>query len=43
MSAPRVLFVLDRMLKRGLRGQAMLAALGPGFTASFLGVEAEHG
>lgn len=40
MSAPSVLFVLDRVMKRGLRGQAMLAALGPGFTASFLELEA---
>ena len=40
MSAPSVLFVLERAIGRGLRGQAMLAALGPGFTASFLSVEA---
>jgi alkylresorcinol/alkylpyrone synthase len=40
MSAPSVLFVLERALKRGLRGQAVLAALGPGFTASFLALEA---
>jgi len=39
MSAPSVLFVLDRALKRGLRGQAVLSALGPGFTASFLALE----
>jgi alkylresorcinol/alkylpyrone synthase len=43
MSAPSVLFVLDRAMKRGLRGQAVLAALGPGFTASFLALEAAHG
>lgn len=43
MSAPSVLFVLDRALKRGLRGQAVLSALGPGFTASFLELEATHG
>jgi alkylresorcinol/alkylpyrone synthase len=43
MSAPSVLFVLDRVLKRGLRGSAVLAALGPGFTASFLALEAAHG
>ena len=43
MSAPSVLFVLERAVKRGLRGQAMLAALGPGFTASFLRLEATHG
>jgi alkylresorcinol/alkylpyrone synthase len=43
MSAPTVLFVLERALKRGLRGSAVLAALGPGFTASFLALEASHG
>lgn len=43
MSAPSVLFVLDRVVKRGLRGSAMLGALGPGFTASFLALEAAHG
>ncbi|MGH6728384.1 MAG: type III polyketide synthase [Pseudolabrys sp.] len=40
MSAPTVLFVLERALKRGLRGTAVLTALGPGFTASFLALEA---
>ena len=40
MSAPSVLFVLERALKRGLRGQAALSALGPGFTASLLALEA---
>lgn len=43
MSAPTVLFVLERVLKRGLRGEAMLSALGPGFTASFLALEGAHG
>ncbi len=43
MSAPSVLFVLERALKRGLRGEAVLSALGPGFTASFLALEAAHG
>lgn len=43
MSAPSVLFVLERALKRGLRGPAVLAAMGPGFTASFLALEAGHG
>jgi alkylresorcinol/alkylpyrone synthase len=43
MSAPSVLFVLERALKRGLRGSAVLAALGPGFTASFLALEAANG
>jgi len=43
MSAPTVLFVLERALKRGLRGSAVLSALGPGFTASFLALEATNG
>ena len=43
MSAPSVLFVLERALKRGLRGSAVLSALGPGFTASFLALEAANG
>ena len=43
MSAPTVLFVLERALKRGFSGQAVLSALGPGFTASFLAIEAAHG
>jgi alkylresorcinol/alkylpyrone synthase len=36
MSAPTVLFVLERALRRGLRGPAMLSALGRSDTASFL-------
>lgn len=36
MSAPTVLFVLERVLCGGATGQMMPAALGPGFTASFL-------
>lgn len=43
MSAPTVFFVLERALKRGFSGTAVLSALGPGFTASFLTVEAGHG
>jgi alkylresorcinol/alkylpyrone synthase len=43
MSAPTVLFVLERALERGLRGNAVLSALGPGFTASFLALEAGRG
>ena len=43
MSAPSVLFVLERALKRGLRGSAVLSALGPGFTASFLALDAAPG
>lgn len=34
MSAPTVLFVLDRARKRGLPPRSLLTALGPGFTAS---------
>jgi alkylresorcinol/alkylpyrone synthase len=40
MSAPTVMFVLEEALRRGLRGPAALSALGPGFTASFLAMEA---
>lgn len=43
MSAPTALFVLERALKRGLRGPAVLSALGPGFTATFVALEAAHG
>ena len=35
MSAPTVFFVLERVLARGEAGPLTLAALGPGFTASF--------
>jgi alkylresorcinol/alkylpyrone synthase len=43
MSAPTVLFVLERALRRGLSGSAVLSALGPGFTASFLALEIAKG
>lgn len=43
MSAPTVLFVLQRALAHGARGTLALAALGPGFTASFLALEAGDG
>ena len=36
MSAPTVLFVLERALNAGVSGRVALAALGPGFTASFM-------
>jgi alkylresorcinol/alkylpyrone synthase len=36
MSAPTVLFVLERLLARGLPDRTMLLALGPGFTSSGL-------
>ena len=34
MSAPTVLFVLDRLMKRGLPERTMLTAFGPGFTCA---------
>lgn len=34
MSAPTVLYVLDRVRRRGLPSRSLLTALGPGFTAS---------
>jgi alkylresorcinol/alkylpyrone synthase len=34
MSAPTVLFVLERARKQGLPSRSLLTALGPGFTAS---------
>lgn len=43
MSAPTVLFVLERAFAGGFSGPAVLSALGPGFTASFLAVETAHG
>ncbi|GAA4013870.1 type III polyketide synthase [Sphingomonas swuensis] len=39
MSAPTVLFVLERLLKRGLPDKALLTAFGPGFTCSALLLE----
>lgn len=40
MSAPTVLFVLERVLAAGTRGRLMMAALGPGFTLSMLPLDA---
>ncbi|MBO0905725.1 type III polyketide synthase [Jiella sonneratiae] len=40
MSAPTVLFVLQRKLAAGLAGRTLLAALGPGFTGSFVRLDA---
>jgi alkylresorcinol/alkylpyrone synthase len=40
MSAATVLFVLRRVLDRGLAGRQLLTALGPGFTAGFQLLEA---
>ena len=39
MSSPTVLFVLERAIAAGLPPSTMLAALGPGFTASFVSLE----
>jgi alkylresorcinol/alkylpyrone synthase len=41
MSAPTVLFVLDRLMARGLPEQTMLTAFGPGFTYAGLLLERE--
>jgi len=35
MSAPTVLFVLDELRRRGISGQLLMTALGPGFTGAF--------
>lgn len=43
MSSPSVLFVLEHALARGQCGPAVLAALGPGFTASFVAAELGQG
>jgi len=40
MSAPTVLFVLDRLLERGLPDKVMMTAFGPGFTCAGLMLEA---
>ena len=39
MSAPTVLFVLDRVLRAGTKGRLALLALGPGFTASCMSLQ----
>lgn len=39
MSAPTVLFVLDRAIRSGLPERTLLTALGPGFTASCLSLK----
>jgi alkylresorcinol/alkylpyrone synthase len=43
MSAPTALFVLAHALETGWRGPAVLCALGPGFTATFLHLESDRG
>jgi alkylresorcinol/alkylpyrone synthase len=40
MSAPTVMFVLDRLIERGLPGRTMMTAFGPGFTCAGLMLEA---
>ena len=40
MSAPTVLFVLERLIERGLPSRVMLTAFGPGFTGAGLMLEA---
>ena len=35
MSAPTVLFVLERLMAKGLSGRVLMSSLGPGFTAAF--------
>ncbi len=40
MSAPTVLFVLERLLQRGLPPKVMMTAFGPGFTCSGMMLEA---
>ena len=40
MSAPTVLFVLDRLLERGLPERVLMSAFGPGFTCAGLLLEA---
>jgi alkylresorcinol/alkylpyrone synthase len=43
MSSPSVLFVLAHALAKGSAGPAVLSALGPGFTASFVAAEIGYG
>jgi alkylresorcinol/alkylpyrone synthase len=40
MSAPTVMFVLDRLLKQGLPDKVMMTAFGPGFTCAGMLLEA---
>jgi alkylresorcinol/alkylpyrone synthase len=40
MSAPTVLFVLERLLERGLPDRTMMTAFGPGFSCTGLLLEA---
>src|SRR3546814_17577238 len=40
MSAVTVLFVLERLRRKGMKGRYLMTALGPGFTAGFQILEA---
>jgi alkylresorcinol/alkylpyrone synthase len=40
MSAPTVLFVLERLLERGLPQHVLMTAFGPGFTCAGLLLQA---
>ena len=40
MSAPTVLFVLERLLKQGLPDRVLMTAFGPGFTCAGMLLEA---
>lgn len=40
MSAPTALFVLDRLIAKGLPARTLLTAMGPGFTASCVSLKA---
>jgi alkylresorcinol/alkylpyrone synthase len=40
MSAPTVLFVLERLIERGMPDEVMMTAFGPGFTCASLLLEA---
>lgn len=42
MSAPTVLFALDRVLRAKPKGRLALSALGPGFTASLVALDVAH-
>src|SRR5947199_7922307 len=42
MSAPTVMFVLERLLKRGLPDKVLMTAFGPGFTCAGLLLEAQR-
>ncbi|HEY4862560.1 MAG TPA: type III polyketide synthase, partial [Xanthobacteraceae bacterium] len=42
MSAPTILFALERVLRAPRKGMLALSALGPGFTASLLAIDPAH-